>query len=357
MIDVADRLDAQRAWYLAPGALALVRADGEEWTGTSGAADVDGTPITVGSTFRIASITKPIVAALVLDAVRRGELSLDDVVDDVLPGVVDPQPPITVRMLLNHTSGLWNVDDGDPVADIANLTDPGLQAEAADLMERYAAGEQVIAPDRLLVALAETHERYFAPGDGYHYSNANYQVAAMVLEEATGRTLAQLLQERLVEPLGLHDTTIAPPHLESPDVRGYGTNKDDGSLVDLTDDLVAFGNGGSGGIVSSAGDLLTLMQAIAAGDVVDGEILEQMKAPTAQSDGSYGLGLATYYLSCGTFLGHEGGVNGTASIAIVTTDGSAGTVVALNMRDGSDPRLPALADDLLCHALGTTAAG
>jgi hypothetical protein len=62
----------------------------------------------------------------------------------------------------------------------------------------------------------------------------------------------------------------------------------------------------------------------------------------------YGLGLATYSLTCGTFFGHEGGVNGTASIAIVSPNGDGGVVVALNLRSGDDPGLPALADGMLC---------
>jgi hypothetical protein len=70
-----------------------------------------------------------------------------------------------------------------------------------------------------------------------------------------------------------------------------------------------------------------------------------MKEPNRES---YGLGLATYILSCGTFLGHEGGVNGTASIAMVSPDASDGVVIALNLRSGEDPRLPELADQMLC---------
>jgi hypothetical protein len=63
---------------------------------------------------------------------------------------------------------------------------------------------------------------------------------------------------------------------------------------------------------------------------------------------SYGLGLVTYTLSCGTFHGHEGGVNGTASIAMISPDATDGVVIALNLRSGEDPGLPALADQMLC---------
>jgi D-alanyl-D-alanine carboxypeptidase len=352
-ISIAALLATERRWYPAPGALAIARLGTGTWSGQSGAADLAGTPITDSTRFRIASITKPIVAALVLDAVERGQVSLDDEVGDLLPGVVRPGPPVTVRMLLDHTSGIFDEgNEGDPVADVEQLTDGTLRAEAADLSQRYAAGEQVIASDRLLVALAETHDRYFGPGEGYHYSNVNYQLAAMVLQEATGATVDELLRSRITEPLGLLHTTIAPPDVASPELRGYLTSSTDGSLTDVTDDLVAFGNGGNGGIISTADELLTILQAIVSGELVGDELVADMRSPTSQSADSYGLGLATYHLTCGTFHGHEGNVNGTASIGIVSAAGTDGTVIALNLGNGEDPMLPVLADQLLCDHLG-----
>ena len=78
-----------------------------------------------------------------------------DDVDDLVPGVIRSDPPITLRMLLDHTSGLFNLDEGDPVADTAKLTDPTLIAEVAALTEGTEAGQPVVASDRLLLALAE----------------------------------------------------------------------------------------------------------------------------------------------------------------------------------------------------------
>lgn len=343
---VQAMLDTARTADGAPGAMVVIRSGTQRWAAVSGKADLAGTALTSTSRFRIASITKPIVATLVLRAVARGQVKLDDVVGDLLPGVVRATPPVTVRELLNHTSGIFDEsNDGDPVLDIAKLTDPTLKAEAQDVYRRYMAGEHVIASDRLFVALSETHDRYFAPGVGYHYSNTNYQLAAMVLAKVTGRSLADNLRTEIVEPLGLTHTTIAPPDLASPEMRGYGTGTADGSLVDVTDDLIAFGNGGNGGIVSTPDELLTTMQTIAAGKLLPADLATEMKTPHL---GAYGLGLASYTLTCGQFVGHEGGVNGTASIAIASLDGTSGVVVALNARTGVDPHLPALADSMLC---------
>jgi D-alanyl-D-alanine carboxypeptidase len=347
-VDLQAALDEHRHSFGAPGAIALVRRHGDDWTGVSGDADLSGGELTASSSFSIASITKPLVAALVLDAVARGELTLDDVVDEWVPGVLRPEPPVTVRMLLDHTSGLFNIgDEGDVVADIAELTDPAQQQQATDLVARYAAGEPVILPDSIFVALAETHDRYFPPGEGFHYSNANYQLAAMVLTRAAGLPLGDLVRTRLVDPLGLRATTILPDDPGLPDMRGYALAAD-GSLTDLTDDLVAFGNGGSGGVVSTAGELLTMLGAIVSGRLLPSDLVAEMTTPTEQSQRSYGLGLATYYLACGTFLGHAGAVNGTQSIALVDATGDTGIVIATNLRTDDDPRLLALAETMVC---------
>ncbi len=219
-------LDQFRVAFGSPGALVTLRNGDTEWTGLSGVADIDGTQLTDTTRFRVGSITKTIVAVLVLEAVGRGDLSLDDTVGELLPDVALSGSPITIRMLLNHTSGLFNVgDEGDVIADIAKLTDPTMRAEAAALASRYLAGEKVLVPDRVVVALADTHGRYFEPGTGYHYSNVNYQLAAMVLTRVTGRSLADLLRSRVTDQLGLHRTTLAPDDSTSPEMRGYGRRR------------------------------------------------------------------------------------------------------------------------------------
>lgn len=330
----------------APGALGVLVDGDARFGAASGTLELDGdAAVTPESRFRIASITKPVIAALVLTAVDRGELELDAIVSDLVPGVVRPDPPITMRQLLAHTSGVFDEgNEGDPVTDIAALRDPALRAEAEDILARYSAGERVIASGRLLVALAETHERYFAPGSGYHYSNTGYQLAAMALEAATGRSVADLLRERIVEPLRLEHTTIAPPDLDSPDLRGYD-EASDGTIVDATDDLVAFGNGGNGGVVTTADELLVILRAIVRGELFDPTLVEVMETPVFEG---YGLGLATTVTRCGTFFGHSGSVNGTRSTALVGADGTVGVVLAYNLRSSREPLAEARAAGLVC---------
>ncbi|MDO8361295.1 MAG: serine hydrolase domain-containing protein [Actinomycetota bacterium] len=348
-LDPDDLLDELRESYGAPGAMAFLRASGTEWFGRSGSADLAGTELTTTTRFRIASITKTVVAFLVLDAVSRDEVSLDDEVSQYVPDVLREQPPITVRMLLDHTSGIFNVgDEGDIAADVENLTDPALQAQARDIGARYLGGEHVSLPAELFVALAETHDRYFEPGGGYHYSNVNYQLAAMVLERVTGETLGELVRTRLVGPLGLQHTSIAPDDAGIPEMHGYGLDAADGSLVDLTADFLALGNGGGGGVISTPEELLMIMQAIVGGQLLPQSLTDEMQHATSQSYGSYGLGLGRYELSCGTFYGHGGSVSGTQSIALADDDRPAGVVVVVNLRSDADPNLLALAESLLC---------
>ncbi len=347
--DVQRLLNDERRTYGSPGALAVVQIGDRHWFVSSGTADTQGTEITSRTRFRIASITKPLVAALVLDAASRHELSLDDVVNELLPGLLRPDQPITVRMLLNHTSGVFDeASDGNPGTDVKRLINPQLRHQERQLLARRRAGQRVVYSDQLLVALAETHPRYFAPGTSYHYSRTDYQLAAMVLEHVTHSSLSTLMSTRIAGPLGLRHTTLAPADLGSPELRGYGPNRTPGELVDLTDDLTLFGNGGSGGVMATADDILIILRAIVSGRLLPAVQVDDMKTATVQSKNLYGLGLITYHLTCGVFYGHEGGVAGTASIAIVSNRGDMGAVIALNWRGSRDPQLPALADKLLC---------
>jgi D-alanyl-D-alanine carboxypeptidase len=132
-------------------------------------------------------------------------------------------------------------------------------------------------------------------------------------------------------------------------MHGYLAEDTSAGLKDVTDDALALGNGGSGGVISTADELLTIMQAMVSGRLLDATLEADMKRATVESSGSYGLGLATYHLSCGTFYGHGGAIDGTQSIAIVRPDGSAGVVVAVNLRNSTDPDLLKFADTLICE--------
>jgi D-alanyl-D-alanine carboxypeptidase len=315
----------------------------------SGHGDTAGATLDATSRFRIASVTKPIVAALVLTAVDRGELTLNTVVGDVLPGYLRPTPKITVRQLLDHTSGIFDEgNEGDPVADIEKLPDPAMKAEARALLARVRAGEPIVVPERIVIALAETHDRYFAPNEGYHYSNVNYQLAAAVLASVTKNSLSDLLRERVTGPMRLEHTTLAPSDTTSPELRGYQKDAK-GALVDVTDDLAWFGNGGNGGILSTPMEVAAIFRAIASAQLFPEPLVRAMEGVNGES---YGLGVGRYEQPCGTFFGHGGFVNATQSIALVSPDAESVVVLTMNLADGRDPGLARLAGEVLCPAGG-----
>jgi D-alanyl-D-alanine carboxypeptidase len=171
----------------------------------------------------------------------------------------------------------------------------------------------------------------------------------MALEKVTGHDLSDLLRAGFVEPLGLRRTTIAPPDRTSPVMRGYTTSATSRTPVDVTDDLLAFGNGGNGGVISNADELLTILQAIVAGRFLSTAMVADMMTA---AEGTYGLGLNAYATGCGVFYGHGGAVNGTGSIAMVSAEGRDGVVIAQNLLSGADPDLPALAEQMICTARG-----
>lgn len=345
-------VDEARVTLGAPGVLATVLRDGKRASVASGASDPSGAPLAPDATVPIGSVTKVLTAALVLDAVERGELTLDTSVDQVLPGLLRDGSAVTVRMLLEHTSGIFAVgDEGDLAADIGRLTDPAMQAEAQQLAAAFSRGEPVVPSVPLLVALAETHDRYGPPGTTFHYSNVNYLLLGRALETVTGTSLAALLQQRVVAPLGLTHTTLAEPG-DPVDVRGsiLGT---DGALSDPGNaHLLLRGNGASGAVTATTAELLAALRAIVTGDLLPPELTTAMLTPTLASHGAYGLGMATYHLRCGTFYGHAGGIAGVDVVALVSPDAQDGVVLAANARpaDGREQLLP-IAEQLLCADL------
>ncbi|MGW5696524.1 serine hydrolase domain-containing protein, partial [Streptomyces asiaticus] len=147
--------------------------------------------LAVDDEFRMGSNTKTLVATLILQLVAEHRVNLTDSVESWLPGLIPGGGAITLRMLLNHTSGLYDYTD-DP-AGLASVTGQD---------------QRQWTPEELL-ALATRHQALFTPGKKWSYSNTNYIALGMVLEKATGRSVADLIDDRIVRPLRLTHTYIA----------------------------------------------------------------------------------------------------------------------------------------------------
>ena len=228
---------------------AVILPDGTAWEGAAGIShgDVEMTP---DMAFAVGSITKNMVAALVLQLAEEGRLSLEDPLSRWLPPYPHVDGAITVRQLLNHTSGLFMFWDNQAIWD--------------DLIRERT---RVFTPEEVLGYIQEP---YFAPGEGHRYSNTNYLLAAMIVTRVTDSTLSAEMRRRFWEPLGLESACLP---LEEPYPENiahvWGDNFEKGSPIrDLTvlprtsHDSIGYG---SSGVFMIAGDLARWTHALFGG--------------------------------------------------------------------------------------------
>jgi D-alanyl-D-alanine carboxypeptidase len=300
----------------APGAIVYVRTPTGARAGVAGYADKNAhVSMRAADRYRIASLTKAFTSALVLQLESEGKLDIDDPVEKYLPHVVPNGSAITLRELLNHTSGLYEYTD-EPAFSQAVFDNP----------------ERTWAPLEL-TALAFAHPPYFAPGSDYHYSNTNYILLGLVVEEVDGKPLAQSLQQRIIGPLGLTSTSLPTTIELGPDfVHGYLT-LDGSPLVDLAPLLSPSIGWSAGGIVSNARDVTTFYRGLLTGKLLPAAQLAEMETPS-QTSGTYGLGIDNINQGCGPGFGHLGDFsNAWRTEVLATKNGKRQAVVMVNVDD------------------------
>ncbi|GHF70611.1 serine hydrolase [Streptomyces mashuensis] len=272
----------------------------------------------VGDEFRMGSNTKTMMATLVLQLVGEGRLALTDPVEKWLPGHVPNGQAITLRMLLNHTSGLFDYTE-----------DTTLWPSILGKDRRTWTSEQSLA-------VGVQHDPLFAPGTKWSYSNTNYAAVGAILEKVTGRSPADLVRDRIARPLGLKHTYFAtdstwhghhargyepdeahmPPGVPA-GARDYAGPHRAGH-VDVSDNNPSWA-GAAGAVISTAHDWARFYNALMSGKLLPAAQLAQMRTtvPTVpgQPDGpGYGLGIFTATTPCGTVWAHEGGIPGYLSL-------------------------------------------
>lgn len=312
---------------------------------TAGVADAEtNRKARPGDKFRIASATKTYVATVVLQLVGEGRLSLDDTVEDVLPGVVSGNgndgSAITVRQLLNHTSGLFNY-----TADFPALT--GIDA--------YEEGRYTTWTDEQLVGIAMRHAPDFEPGARWSYSNTNYTLAGMIIKKITGHSWQREVTERVIRPLGLRDTLTPTTSSRIPGshLKGYSAFGESKPAIDVT----AFnpsGAGAAGGMISTTGDMTAFYQGLLGGRLLKPAQLTEMKKTVRATEldeawpgARYGLGLMEIPLNCGgSYFSHAGDLPGYATRTGATEDGRRVVVLAAT-GDGSMPGSIHATNDLI----------
>ncbi|MFG1645135.1 serine hydrolase domain-containing protein [Amycolatopsis sp. NPDC049252] len=296
-----------------------------DWTGSAGVRELGETakPPTDGR-FRIGSATKTFTATAVLQLVAEGRIGLDSPVAASLPEFGFDRR-ITVRMLLQHTSGLVDYT-GDRYPD--GTVVPGIPWSGREWVDNRF---RTYRPQDL-VRLAVAKPGRFAPGSDWSYSNTNYVVARLLIEKVTGRSYAEVVQRRILRPLGLRDTVVVPGtsvDVPGPHAHGYYRYPDAGTwkTVDITRQNPSWISS-AGEIISTTRDLGTFLAALTGGKLLPAPLLAEMLKPHPTPDPSsdYGLGLFELHADAncsGTvLLNHNGGVQGYGTLMYGTPDGS-----------------------------------
>ncbi len=324
-------------------ALAEIRLPGRSpWRGAAGTADLTtGQPTRADGRFRIGSVTKAFVSTVVLQLVGEGRLRLDDPVERHLPGVVPNGAAITVRQLLNHTSGLFNFTEDARF----------LITSEADLQDFAYGGWRYrdYRPEQLAAVSAE-HPPYFAPGQGWHYSNTNYVLAGMIVRKVTGRTWQHEVERRIVRPLHLDDTTFpdSGTGFGGPHAHAYlDMPAGPADITRLNPSVVdAAGNG-----ISTAADLNRFHAALFGGKLLRPAETAALTdtVPTTLEGLRYGLGVFRIDLGpgCEAAWGHDGSLPGWSTLLLGSRDGRRQFALSHNPFLGKDTSASADAIDSL----------
>jgi D-alanyl-D-alanine carboxypeptidase len=306
------------------------------------------TPLKTTDRFRIASVTKTFTAVLVLQLVGEGVLTLDDTVSQWLDDPVVQRIPnvdqITVRQLLNHTGGVYDYfDDDSPFWQDAYF---GPDADWT----------RVWTPLEILAYLdGAKHAAYFEPGQGFHYTNGGYLLLGQILEEATDQRYAELLQTRILDPIGLPDTFYAATEpVPGGTTTPYHVIEGETMNVEAIH-LSALGTGG--GMVSTTRDLARFASALSGGELLRPEILEEMLTfiPSSYPTADWGLGVLIAHEPGGDFIGHEGDGPGSGA-RMYWLAGTDLTLVLLTNTGGADDTVTPVFSEVIRVVLGAETA-
>ncbi|GAA1976475.1 serine hydrolase domain-containing protein [Nocardioides panacihumi] len=271
--------------------IAVVQGDDHETLAYGSARLHPRRPMTDDTRFPIASVTKMMVATVVLQLVQEGKVRLDDTVDELLPGMLPFGAKVTVEDLLDHRSGILDVFNEDPKA-------YPLDADPTDAKLR-----QVL-----------DHPPVDEPGTVSRYTNAGYWLLGKIIERATGHPLAAELRQRIFVPAGMTSTALATDLDEERNLaHGYDENGKDITAGDFS------GPWAAGGVVSTVGDVATFFDQLFSGRLVPADVVGDMTTSRGLFDGSpnlgYGLGVTLLDAACGHVLGHFGDLPGFHTIA------------------------------------------
>jgi D-alanyl-D-alanine carboxypeptidase len=298
-------LAAAREKYAIPGLAATVTwPDGSSWSGAAGYADIgERRRVDQDTVFAAASVSKTFTAALILQLAEEGRIDLDGSIHRYVAGLplAKVPPEVTIRMLLDHTSGLYDYFSNP------KINGPLLRAKG----KRWTAAE----------SLRYVKKPYFPPGTAWHYSNTNYLLLGMLAEAVTSRTYAESIHRRFIDPLGLAHTTIQgvdkPAGTPTNGHRFYSSAltakpavlDDDPRIVPFPSVVTAAGPAGS--IASTSRDLAAWARALYGGALLEPETMAMLRASIDETAPfrprvPYGLGIQRVEVAGGEAYGHSG---------------------------------------------------
>jgi D-alanyl-D-alanine carboxypeptidase len=320
-----------------PGLFAEVRDGDEVWRGAAGVADVaTGRPVTADMRHRVGSVTKTFTAAAILQQVERGRIGLDEPIGRYLPKLVPGGRggAITVRTLINHTSGLAEyLPYAYPsLKAFPALADTGPESLDDHRFTRFHPTE--------LIGMGATAPAVGAPGGTPGvYSNTNYLLLGELLEHVTGTTAERYITRNVIERAGLRDTGFPDgPYVEGPHSRMYEAWF---GMIDPPRDYSVYDMswvGPTASLISTVADLNRFFRMLPAGEIVSPSSLAQMQhtVPVVSQEGKtidYGLGLHPMEApGQSTFWGHGGTVWGAGTLAMTRADGKRQMSVAVNLQ-------------------------
>ena len=327
-----ERLELLRKKAGIPGISATILfADGSVWKGSAGLADVAaGRPVTTDTAFPVASVSKTFTSALILGLIEDGKLTLDAPVKPYLP-TLNIDPAITVRELLDHTSGLRDFYFGAGI-DKALLTRP----------------DQYWDPVR---SLGYVGKPFSKPGVSWHYSNTNYLILGLLAQAVGGAPVAGQLRDRFFTPLGLQETYyqgVEAPHGPTAHSYRFTGAKPTLPAIDLSDGTqvvpftsVVTASGAAGSIATTSADLARWARAVYGGPVLSATSRAEMIADVIRTANykpatAYGLGVQVVQVDGHPALGHSGRFLGARAVVRWLPDEQIAIAVLTN-QSRSDP--------------------
>ena len=337
--EFAPRADSLVYTYLAESrapsvAFAVIRGNDTLAFGAHGLADIAAWRAPTASTiYEIGSITKQFTSSAIMRLVDQGKLKLDDDLSKYVPQFPLQGKHVSIRQLLNHTSGIHSY------------------TSSPDWQKTW---NTELSPDAIVkFVAADTFD--FAPGAAYRYNNTGYVLLGMVIEKVTGQKYARYLDEQFFKPLGLRQTSYCPSHTTDPAFAlGYskgpnGTTR--AQFLDLSHPFAA------GALCSTVGDLAKWERALDAGKVVSPASYALMTTADTTNNGrriNYGFGLVPGVFNGHKTISHTGGINGFATAATYVPDDSM-SIIAFSNYDAESPQT--LVQNLLRVAYGVAPVG